>query len=79
MNGKVKLELAGWWYQHATEPVLENGDFKVLWDFKIQCDGMIEATRPDISRISKIVDIAIPEIKILIVQGHSDINTTYFI
>ena len=46
--------------------MVENTGFKVLWDFKIQCDRMVEATRLDIvfvdkqAKETKIIDIAIP-------------------
>ena len=46
--------------------MVENTGFKVLWDFKIQCDRMVEATRLDIvfvdkqAKEAKIKDIAIP-------------------
>ena len=46
--------------------MVENTGFKVLWDFKIQCDRMVEATRLDIvfvdkqAKEAKIIDIAIP-------------------
>ena len=38
----------------------------MLWDFNVQCDHIIEATRPDIvivekdEKVCKIIDIAIP-------------------
>ena len=32
---------------------MENGDFKVLWDFNAQCDRMFEAGRPDIIFVDK--------------------------
>ena len=46
--------------------IVENDDIKLLWDFKIQCDNMIEARRPDIVVLHKkekkclIVDVAVP-------------------
>ena len=54
------------WYDHRAEPVLENGNTKILWDFNIYCDRMIEARRPDIvivdkkNKETKIIDIAVP-------------------
>ena len=30
-------------YEHEPESVVENENFKILWDFTIQCDHMIEA------------------------------------
>lgn len=54
------------WYDHRAEPVLENTEVKILWDFNIYCDRMIEARRPDIVVVCKkntetqIIDIAVP-------------------
>ena len=45
---------------------MESENFKILWDFTIQCDGKIEARRPDIVFIDKkkrevvMIDVAIP-------------------
>ena len=45
---------------------MENDDIKLLWDFNIQCDNMIEARRPEIVVLHKkekkclIVDVAVP-------------------
>ena len=54
------------WYNHEPESVVENDTCKVLWDFTIQTDHVIEARRPDLILIKKeennciIVDFAIP-------------------
>ena len=54
------------WWTHQAEKVLENDDFKVLWDFSIRTDKVIEAHRPDIVIVDKrskealLVDVAIP-------------------
>ena len=54
------------WYEHEPESVVENEMFKILWDFTIQCDHMIETRRPDIVVVDKvkkeamIIDLAIP-------------------
>ena len=45
---------------------MESENFKILWDFTVQCDRKIEARRPDIVFIDKkerevvIIDAAIP-------------------
>ena len=36
------------WYKYEPSPVLENENFKVLWDFSIQTDKEIPANGPDI-------------------------------
>ena len=46
--------------------MVENTGFKVLWDFNVQCDRVVEAGRLDIifvdkqAKEAKIIDIAIP-------------------
>ena len=60
------FERADKWYEQKPEAVIENENFKLLWDFTIQCDRVIEARRPDIvlvdkrSKEVKIIDIAVP-------------------
>ena len=46
------------WYQHEPESVLENEDYKILWDFSIQTDHVIETLRPE-ERSCKIIDFAV--------------------
>ena len=54
------------WYEHEPESVLENEDCKILWDFSIQTDHVIEAHRPDLvvvdkkERSCKIIDFEVP-------------------
>ena len=54
------------WYEHEPESVLENEDYKILWDFSIQTKHVIEARRPDLvvvdkkEKICKIIDFAVP-------------------
>ena len=63
---KGGFERASKWYEQKPEGVLENEDCKLLWDFTIQCDRMVEARRPDIvfvdkkKRKIKILDVAVP-------------------
>ena len=44
---------ARFWYQHEPQSVVENKNFKILWDFTIQYDPLIEDTRPDIVVVDK--------------------------
>jgi len=54
------------WYEHQPKGIVENEKRKILGDITIQCDHVIEATRPDIVVVEKennkaiIVDIASP-------------------
>ena len=35
---KCNFEAGDKWYKHELESVLENEDYKILWDFSIQTD-----------------------------------------
>ena len=54
------------WYKFEPTAVIQNNDYKILWDFPIQTDKEIIHNRPDIIVINKlnktaqIIDIAIP-------------------
>ena len=62
---KCNFEAGDKWYEHEPESVLENEDYKTLWDFSIQTDDVIKARRPDLvtvnkERICKVIDFAVP-------------------
>ena len=63
---KCNFEAGDKWYEHEPEGVSENKDYKILWDFSIQTDHVIEARRPDLvvvdkkDRSCKIIDFAVP-------------------
>ena len=63
---KCNFEPGDKWYEHEPESVLEDEDYKILWDFSIQTDHAIEARRPDLvvldkkERSCKITDFAVP-------------------
>ena len=63
--GKCGLERANSWYGQKPEGVVESENFKILWNFTVQCDRKIEARRPDIVFIDKkerevvVIDVAI--------------------
>ena len=65
-NGKYELGKANKWYGHKPDGVIENANYKMLWDVMIQYHREIEACRPDIIAVDKqkrevkIIDIAIP-------------------
>ena len=50
----VGLNRARFWYEHEPENVVDNKNFKILWDFIIQCGRMIEARRQDIMVVDKV-------------------------
>ena len=61
---EVRSDQCWAWLQNGD--VLENEDYKILWDFSIQTDHVIEARRPDLvvvdkkERSCKIIDFAVP-------------------
>ena len=63
---KGNFEAGDKWYEDEPESVLENEDYKILLDFSIQTDHVVEARRPDLAvvdkkeRICKIIDFAVP-------------------
>ena len=65
---KCNFEAGDKWYEHEPESVLENEDYKILWDFSIQTDHVIEPRRPDLVVVDKkerscnIIDFAVLEI-----------------
>ena len=63
---KCNFEAGDKWYENEPESVLENEDYKILWDLSIQTHHVIEARRPDLvvvdkkERSCKIIDFAVP-------------------
>ena len=63
---ECNFEAGDKWYEHEPENVLENVDYKILWDFSIQSDHVIEPKRSDLvvvdkkDRSCKIIDFALP-------------------
>ena len=41
------------WYSHQTESAFENDQVKILWDFNVQTDYVIENRRPNITILDK--------------------------
>ena len=63
---KCSFEVGNKWYEDESESVLESEDYKILWDFSIQTDHVIETRRPGLvvvdkkRRTCKIIDFAVP-------------------
>uniref|UniRef100_A0A803THT2 Reverse transcriptase domain-containing protein n=1 Tax=Anolis carolinensis TaxID=28377 RepID=A0A803THT2_ANOCA len=61
---KYHLPAAKNWWDHKPAKVLENEQAKILWDFRIQTDKVLEHNTPDITVVEKnkvwIIDVAIP-------------------
>ena len=62
---KCNFEAGDKWYENEPESVLENEDYKILLDFSIWTDHVIEAPRPDLvvvdkkERSCKMIDFAV--------------------
>ena len=71
---RFDLEFDHKWYNQVPDSVLENEGRRILWDFSIQTDKIIEHRLPDIVCLEKIakscliIDIAIPEDQNIIVK-----------
>ena len=48
MCKKFQFDHTNKWYMHNPAPVLENDTHKLLWDFNIQTDQLIQVRRPDL-------------------------------
>ena len=63
---KRNFEAGDKWHEHEPESVLENEGYKILWNFSIQTDHVIEAQRPDLvavdqkQRSCRIIYFAVP-------------------
>ena len=63
---KYGIDRAKNWYEQKPIGVMENDKAKILWDFMIQCDKMIEHRKPAIVLVDKvqqkclIIDVACP-------------------
>ena len=50
---KSNFEAGDKWYEHEPKSVLENEEYKILWDFSIQTDHVIEARKPNLVVVDK--------------------------
>ena len=53
LSGKSDLERAEKWYEHKPDGGVENEEYKILWDMKIQFDKVTEGRKPDLVFINK--------------------------
>ena len=63
---KYELQSKDKWYEHIPEKILENEKAKLMWDYDIQTDRVIQARRPDLILVDKktntvsLIDVAVP-------------------
>ena len=66
LRKKYQLQCSDKWYKYKPQSVRGNDEYKILWDFNIQTDKVIQYRRRDIvcinkqKRESQIIDFAIP-------------------
>ena len=67
LAGKCNFEAGDKWYEHEPESVLQNEDYKILWDFSIHTDNVIEGRTRDLVAVDKkeiickTIDFAVPQ------------------
>ena len=63
---KYQMPCSNKWYEHQPQPVTENENAKLLWNYSIRTDRVIPAHRPDLTLVDKInnkislIDVAVP-------------------
>jgi len=63
---KYGFDTSDMFYHHSPQPVIENSECKILWDFPIRTDKSIKSQRPDVTVIIKkprqclLIDFSIP-------------------
>ena len=50
---RCNYEAGDKWHEYESESVLENEDYKILWDFSIKIYHVIEVWRPDLVLVDK--------------------------
>ena len=58
---KSKFDHANKWYMHNPNSIVEDGTYKILWDFNIKTDHLISARRPDLIIIGKKISCKIAD------------------
>ena len=63
---KYQMPCSNKWYEHQSQPVAENENAKLLWDYSIRTDRMIPAHQPDLTLVNKtinkvsLIDVEVP-------------------
>ena len=53
---KYLMPCSNKWYEHQPQPVTENENAKLLWDYSIRTDRVIPAHRPDLTLVNKTIN-----------------------
>src|SRR5690349_6494604 len=63
---KYNIATTQQWWKRKPEPVIENSEVKILWNFSIRTDNKVQAKKPDLVVVDEakktllIIDIACP-------------------
>ena len=62
---KYQMPCSNKWYEHQPQPVTENENTKLLWDYSIRTDRVTPAHRPDLTLVEKtnkmlLIDVTVP-------------------
>ena len=63
---KYQMPCTNKWYEHQPQPVTENENEKLLWNYSIRADMVMPAHRPDLTLVDKtnnevsLIDVMIP-------------------
>ena len=66
LRKKYQMLCSNKWYEHQPQPVTENENAKLLWDYSIRTDRVIPVHRPDLTILNKtnnkvsLIDVAVP-------------------
>ena len=53
---KYQMPCSNKWYEQQIQPVTENENAKLLWDYSIRTDRVIPAHRPDLTLVDKTIN-----------------------
>ena len=63
---KYQMPCSNKWYEHQPQPVTENENANLLWDYSIRTDRVMLAHQPDLTLVDKtinevsLIDVAVP-------------------
>ena len=62
---KYQMSCSNKWYGHQPQPLTENANAKLLWDYGIRPHRVIPPHRPDLTLVDKtnkvsLIDVAVP-------------------
>ena len=69
---KYQMPCSNKWYEHQPQPVTENENAKLLWDYSIRTDRVIQAHRPHLTLVDKTINkVSLIDVAVLGTQEQS--------